>query len=76
MDDQAQPQNPSQKPAAPEITRTLLTVEILGGDPKLVKIAREMLQLELQSAILLINCLHGRRKGGPSVILHDSEVKA
>lgn len=75
MDEQPPTQNPSQS-SAPELTRRFLTVEIQGGDPKLVNMAREMLQLELQSAILLIKYLHGHRKGAPSVILHDTEVKA
>jgi hypothetical protein len=75
MDDQAQTQNPSQQDA-PAIRRRFLTVEIQGGDPRLVKIAREMLQLNLKTTILFIDCLHGHRKGAPTVILHDTEVNA
>lgn len=75
MSDQAPTQN-SNPAAQPVLARKFLTVEIQGGDPKLVKISREILQLELESAILLIRCLHGHRKGAPTVILHDTEVNA
>ncbi len=65
------PHNP-----APSIPRTFLTVEIRGGEPKMVNNAVQMIQLELESAVLLVTHLQFGKKGAPEIEIHEIKVEA
>ena len=60
----------------PAIPRTFLTVEIRGGEERMVKNAVQMIQLEIESAVFLVTQLQFGKKGAPEIEIHEIQVEA
>jgi hypothetical protein len=74
MTDQATARKTESAPAP--IPRTFLTVEIRGGEPKMINNAVQIITLELESAVLLVRNLQFGRKGAPEIEIHPLSVEA
>ena len=65
------------EPKQPEpIPRFFLTMEIRGGSEGLRAVCRNVLTLEMESAVLMLQMIHGHRKGCPELIIHPISVEA